>query len=250
MADIVLTSTNETVIIVIFKKVIVKTWSLTSISVVSHGIPISTQTQASLQVTWDTEYYFVHRIAYIITQLMDPMVGWKERWTGDLLEGLAEGLFANSAVGHTVETDDGGAVSCLVEVADGRVVGTTEDFKVGEVVSCVVGLSDGCEGRLVGVSDDGRWLGIAEGRKEGVIVGQAGSDVGVVEGFLVGPSDGCVGRLVGVSDDGRWLGIAEGRKEGRIDRQIGSEVGAEEGFLVGPSDGCVGLLVGDSDDGL
>ena len=91
------------------------------------------------------------------------MVGLVERWTGDLLEGLAEGLFANSAVGHAVETVDG---------------------------------------RLVGDSDDGWWLGIAEGRKEGFMDGQAGSDVGAVEGFLVGPSDGFDGLPVGVSDDG------------------------------------------------
>jgi hypothetical protein len=79
-----------------------------------------------------------------------------------LLEGLAEGLFANSAVGHAVETDDGGAVSCLVEVADGRVVGSTEVFNVGEFLISVgvvegflVGLSDGFDGLLVGDSDDG-----------------------------------------------------------------------------------------------
>ena len=36
---------------------------------------------------------------------------------------------------------------------------------------------------LVGDSDDGFRLGLAEGRKEGFIDGQAGSDVGAVEGF-------------------------------------------------------------------
>ena len=79
-----------------------------------------------------------------------------------MLEGLAVGLFANSAVGQAVEIDDGGAVSCLVEVADGRVVGSTEDLNVGEFLI----------------------------------------SVGAVEGFLVGPSDGCDGLLVGDSDDG------------------------------------------------
>ena len=58
------------------------------------------------------------------------------------------------------------------------------------------------DGSLVGDRDDGLRLGIAEGRKEGFIDGQIGSNVGAVEGFLVGPSDGCDGLLVGDSDDG------------------------------------------------
>ena len=66
----------------------------------------------------------------------------------------------------------------------------------------LVGLSDGFDGLLVGDSDDGFRLGLAEGRKEGFIDGQAGSNVGAVEGFLVGPSDGFDGLLVGESDDG------------------------------------------------
>ena len=54
----------------------------------------------------------------------------------------------------------------------------------------------------MGESDDGLRLGIAEGRKEGFIDGQIGSNVGAVEGSLVGPSDGFDGLPVGDSDDG------------------------------------------------
>ena len=73
---------------------------------------------------------------------------------------------------------------------------------VGAVEGFLVGSSDGCDSLLVGESDDGFRLGIAEGRKEGFMDGQIRSNVGAVEGFLVGPSDGFDGLLVGYSDDG------------------------------------------------
>lgn len=124
-----------------------------------------------------------------------------------------EGPCVNGTVGNAVGDDDGGAESCLVEVTDGRVVGSavvrivgeklgSGDFerRIGLVVRTIVGARDEIvEGFPVGDRE-----GAEYGSEEGLIVN--GDCVRAIvdmegamgDGFLVGPREGCEG----LSDDG------------------------------------------------
>ena len=182
-----------------------------------------------------------------------------------------EGLFVDRSVGNAVDVDDVGAVNCLMEVTNGRVVGTLERRIVGEklgdsvfgtreglAVGTTFGAGDGTEERLPvgdregtidreGYNDDGNRVRINVGIALGV------GEEGAIDGFLVGPSDD---GATDVSDDGWIDGILDGQSIGEFvfgpseGRHVGdSDVGAIEGFIVGISDGWEGRRVGDSDVG-
>lgn len=100
-------------------------------------------------------------------------------------------------------------------------------FEVGDLVGCLLGLTDGfTDGRAVGLTDcfiDGRIVGLTDGFTDGRVVGKGdgfkdGRVLGVIVGFFVG-----------------LVGTREGRVEGLLER--GCNVTPLRGFPLGIADG-------------